>query len=119
MKLSQLTALTASSLTIKGHALSLTGGATMSVAGDLFRIADGSTLTLTNGALLSLSGGSTLNITGALINFIGTGNTLSITNGLCGRGGCTMIANLPVLLTGGGTAERLQQPRSRTWPATP
>ena len=107
VKLSQMTALTASSLTIKGHAVSLTGGATMSVAGDLFRIANGSTLTLTNGALLSLSGGSTLNITGALINFIGTGNTLSITNGLCGNGGCSMIANLPVLLTGGATASNV------------
>ena len=103
VKLSQMTALTASSLTIKGHGVSLTGGAAMSVAGDLFRIANGSTLTLTNGALLSLSGGSTLNITGALINFIGTGNTLSITNGLCGNGGCSMIGNLPVFVAGGGT----------------
>ena len=103
VKLSQMTSLTASSLTIKGHALSLTGSATMSVAGDLFRLANGSTLTLTNGALLSLSGGSTLNITGALINFIGTGNTLSITNGLCGNGGCSMIGNLPVFVAGGGT----------------
>ncbi len=103
VKLSQMTALTASSLTIKGHGVSLSGGATMTVAGDLFRIANGSTLTLTNGALLSLSGGSTLNITGALINFIGTGNTLSITNTLCGSGGCSMIGNLPVVVAGGGT----------------
>jgi hypothetical protein len=103
VKLSQMTALTASSLTIKGHGMSLTGGATMSVAGDLFRIANGSTLTLPSGALLSLSGGSTLNITGALINFIGTGNTLSITNGLCGNGGCSLIGNLPVFVAGGGT----------------
>ena len=103
VKLGQLTALTASSLTIKGHALSVTGGATMSVAGDLFRIANGSTLTLTNGALLSLSGGSTLNITGALINFIGTGNTLSITNGLSGNGGCSMIGNLPFSWRAAGT----------------
>ena len=36
VKLSQMTALTASSLTIKGHGVSLSGGATMSVAGDLF-----------------------------------------------------------------------------------
>lgn len=103
VKLSQMTALTASSLTIKGHGVSLSGGATMTVAGDLFRIANGSTLTLTNGALLSLSGGSTLNITGPLINFIGTGNTLSITNNLCGNGGCSMIGNLPVFVAGGGT----------------
>jgi len=103
VKLSQITGLTASSLTIKGHGVSLSGGATMTVAGDLFRIANGSTLTLTNGALLSLSGGSTLNITGALINFIGTGNTLSITNNLCGNGGCSMIGNLPVFVAGGGT----------------
>jgi hypothetical protein len=103
VKLSQMTALTASSLTIKGHGVSLTGNATMTVAGDLFRIANGSTLTLTNGALLSLSGGSTLTITGALVNFIGTGNTLSITNNLCGNGGCSMIGNLPVFVAGGGT----------------
>ena len=103
VRLGQMTALTASSLTIKGHAVSLAGGATMSVAGDLFRIANASTLTLTNGALLSLSGGSTLNITGALVNFIGTGNTVSITNGLCGNGGCSMIGNLPVFVAGGGT----------------
>lgn len=102
VKLSQMTALTASSLTIKGHGVSLSGGATMTVAGDLFRIANGSTLTLANGALLSLSGGSTLNITGALINFIGTGNTLSITNSLCSAG-CSMIGNLPVFVAGGGT----------------
>ena len=82
----------------------------MTVAGDLFRIANGSTLTLTNGALLSLSGGSTLNITGALINFIGTGNTLSITNTLCGNGGCSMIGNLPVFVAGGGTDQPGQQP---------
>ena len=104
VKLSQMTALTASSLTIKGHGVSLSGGATMSVAGDLFRIANGSTLTFTNGALLSLSGTSTLNVTGALINFIGTGNTFSITNNLCGNGGCSIIGGLPVLLTGGATA---------------
>jgi len=103
VKLSQMTALTASSLTIKGHGVSLSGGATMTVASDLFRIANGSSLTLTNGALLSLSGGSTLNITGALINFIGTGNTLSITNSLCSGGGCSMIGNLPVFVAGGGT----------------
>jgi hypothetical protein len=103
VKLSQMTALTASSLTIKGHGVSLSTSATMTVAGDLFRIANGSTLTLTNGALLSLSGGSTLNIAGALINFIGTGNTLSITNNLCGTGGCSMIGNLPVYVASGGT----------------
>ncbi len=85
VKLSQMTALTASNLTIKGHGVSLRGGATMTVAGDLFRIANGSTLT------------------GALINFIGTGNTLSITNNLCGNGGCSMIGNLPVYVAGGGT----------------
>ncbi len=103
VQLGQMTALTASSLTVKGHGVSLSGGATMTVAGDLFRIANGSSLTFTNGALLSLSGTSTLNVTGALINFIGTGNTLSITNTLCAGGGCSMIGNLPVFVAGGGT----------------
>lgn len=103
VSLGQMTALTASSLTVRGHGVSLSGGATMTVAGDLFRIANGSSLTFSNGALLSLSGSSTLNVTGALINFIGTGNTLSITNTLCGGGGCSMIGNLPVFVAGGGT----------------
>ncbi|HSE06693.1 MAG TPA: FecR domain-containing protein [Methylomirabilota bacterium] len=102
-RLSQMTALTASSLTIKGHAVALSRGATMTVTGDLFRIANGSTLIITNGALLSLSGGSTLNVTGALINFVGSGSTVSITNTLCGNGGCSMVGNLPVFVAGGGT----------------
>jgi hypothetical protein len=100
VKLGQLASLTASSLTVQGHGLSLSGGATMTVAGDLFRIANGSTLTISNGALLSLSGGSSLTVAGALINFIGTGNTLNITNNLCGNG-CAMIGSLPVFVPAG------------------
>ena len=102
VRLSQITALNASALAVAGHGVSLTGGASLTVAGDLFRIANGSTLTFTNGALLSLGGGSGLSVTGALVNFIGTGNTLSISNTLCANG-CTMIGNLPVLVTGGGS----------------
>ena len=98
--LGELVSLTASSLTVQGHGLSLSGGATMTVAGDLFRIANGSTLTITNGALLNLSGGSSLTVTGALINFIGSGNTLRITNNLCGNG-CAMIGSLPVFVPAG------------------
>lgn len=101
-RLGQLASLTASSLTVKGHVLSMTNGARLSVTGDLFRLAGGSTLTVTNGALLSLSGKSTLSVAGALVNFIGSGNTLSISNNLCG-GACTMVGNLPVLVTGGGS----------------
>jgi len=100
VRLGQLVSLTASSLTIQGHGLSLSGAATMTVAGDLFRIANGSTLTIANGALFSLSGGSSLTVGGALINFIGTGNTLSISNNLCGNG-CTMIGSLPVFVPAG------------------
>jgi hypothetical protein len=107
VKLGQMTALSASALTIKGHGVNLGGTATMTVAGDLFRLANGSTLTLTNGALLSLSGSSSLSVTGALVNFIGTGNTLSITNNLCTSGSCTMIGSLRVLLTGGATVGNL------------
>jgi hypothetical protein len=80
--------------------VNLSGGASMTVAGDLFRIANGSTLTITNGALLNLSGGSSLTVTGALINFIGTGNALNITNNLCGNG-CAMIGRLPVFVPSG------------------
>ena len=100
VKLGQLASLTASSLSIQGHGLSLSGGATMTVAGDLFRIANGSTLTISNGALLNLSGASSLTVAGALINFIGTGNTLNITNNLCGNG-CAMIGSLPVFVPAG------------------
>jgi len=103
VRLAQVTALTASSLSIRGHGVSLSGSASLTVTGDLFRIAGGSTLTVTNGALLSLSGASALNVSGALINFVGAGNTLSISNTLCGNGGCTMIGVLPVLVTGGGS----------------
>jgi hypothetical protein len=103
VRLAQVTALTASSLSIRGHGVSLGGSASLTVTGDLFRIAGGSTLSVTNGALLSLSGSSVLNVSGALINFVGAGNTLSISNTLCGNGGCTMIGVLPVLVTGGGS----------------
>lgn len=103
VRLAQVTALTASSLSIQGHGVSLSGSASLTVTGDLFRIAGGSTLTVTNGALLNLSGASALNVSGALINFVGAGNTLSISNTLCGNGGCTMIGVLPVLVTGGGS----------------
>jgi len=100
--LGQLASLTASSLTIQGHAVNLSGG-TLNIGSDLFRIASGSTLTITNGALLNVSGGAILNIGGALVNFIGAGSTLNITNNLCAGGGCTKIFNLPVLVTGGGS----------------
>ena len=103
VRLTQVAALTASSLSIRGHGVSLSGSASLTVTGDLFRIVDGRTLTVTNGALLSLSGASALNVGGALINFVGAGNTLSISNTLCGNGGCTMIGVLPVLVTGGGS----------------
>ena len=103
VQLSQLAALSASSLNIRGDALSLSNGARLSVSGDLFRIGGGSTLTIANGALLNLSGGSTLSVARALINFLGGGNTLSITNNLCGNGGCTLIGGLPVLVRGGGS----------------
>jgi hypothetical protein len=102
VQLSQLAALSASTLTIRGDALNLSGGARLSVSGDLFRIGGGSTLTV-NGALLNLSGGSRLSVAGALINFLGGGNTLSITNNLCGNAGCPMIGGLPVLVRGGGS----------------
>jgi hypothetical protein len=94
VRLGQLAALTGSTLTVQGHALSLAGSATMTVRGDLFRLAGGSAMTITNGALLSLSGSSILNVAGALVNF---------TNNLCAAGGCTLVGNIPVLVTGGAT----------------
>ena len=103
VQLSQVAALTASSLTVGAHAVSLSGDSRLTVTGDLFRLVNRSALAVTNGALLSLSGNSSLTIAGALINFIGTGNTLSITNTLCGNGGCSVIGGLPVFVTGGGS----------------
>ena len=104
LQLSEVVALTARTLTVGAHAVSVQGGSRLTVTGDLLRIANGSTLTINNnGALLSLSGRSSATIAGALINFIGTGNTLSITNNLCGAGGCSVIGGLPVFLTGGGS----------------
>jgi hypothetical protein len=104
LQLSEVLALSARSLTIAAHAVSVDGNSRLTITGDLFRIANGSTLTITNnGALLSLSGRSSVTIAGALISFIGTGNTLSITNNLCGAGGCSVIGGLPVFLTGGGS----------------
>jgi hypothetical protein len=108
-QLSQLAALSASSLTIRGDALTLSGNARLAVSGDLFRVGGGSTLTIANGALLNLSGNSTLSVAGALINFLGSGNTLSITNNLCGNAGCTIIEGLPVLVRGNGSVV-LQNP---------
>jgi hypothetical protein len=103
VQLSQVAALTASSLTVANHAVSLSGRSRLTVTGDLFRVANGSALAVTNGALLSLSGNSSLTVAGALIRFIGSGNSLSITNNLCGNGGCSLIGGLPVFLTGGGS----------------
>jgi hypothetical protein len=103
VRLGQLAALTGSTLAVQGHALSLAGSATMTVSGDLLRLAGGSTMAITNGALLNLSGSSVLNVAGALVNFIGSGNSLSITNNLCASANCTMIGNIRVLVSGGGT----------------
>ncbi len=103
VRLGQLAALTGSTLAVQGHALSLAGSATMTVSGDLLRLAGGSAMTITNGALLNLSGTSILNVAGALVNFIGSGNSLSITNNLCAGATCTMIGNIPVLISGTGT----------------
>lgn len=103
VSLGQLAALTASSITVRsGAALSLAGSSAMTVTGDLFRLSAGGSFTIANGPLLSLTGSSSLLVTGALVNFGGVGNTLSITNTLCAGGGCTIIGNLPVLLSGRG-----------------
>ena len=102
VRLGQLASLTASALTIQGHAVNLSG-ATLNVAGDLFRLDRSSTLTITGGALLNASNGAILNVSGALVNFLSTGNTLNITNNLCAGGGCTTMGGLRVLITGGGS----------------
>ena len=102
VRLGQLASLTASALTIRGHAVNLSG-ATLNVAGDLFRLDRGSTLTITGGALLNVSSGAILNVSGALVNFLSTGNTLNVANNLCAGGACTTVGGLRVLITGGGS----------------
>jgi hypothetical protein len=72
------------------------------VTGDVFSLANGSTLSVLRGPLVSLSGGSILSVNGALIGFGGVGgNTVSVANSLCP---CTSIGGIPVSLTGGAVA---------------
>lgn len=97
--LGPLAALDASSMTIlSGAGLSAAGAAAVTVAGDLFKLANGATLTLLNGPLLRVSGNAAVTITGALLSFTGVGNTVSVTNNLCP---CSMVSGIPVSLSGG------------------
>jgi hypothetical protein len=95
--LGPVAALDASSMTIRaGAGLRAAGNSVLAVAGDLFTLANRTTLTLLNGPLLLVSGNSSVTITGALLSFTGTGNIVSVTNNLCP---CTMISGIPVSLS--------------------
>ncbi|HET8579033.1 MAG TPA: FecR domain-containing protein [Methylomirabilota bacterium] len=98
-----LAKLDASTFTVKvGAALNLTGGSVVAVLGDLFTLANQSTLKILSGPLISLNGNSSLNITGSILNFLGTGNTVTVTNSLC-AGACPIVMGVPVFVTGGAT----------------
>jgi FecR-like protein len=88
-----------------GAALNLARGSLLSVTGNLFSLANGSTLQVLNGPLVTLSAGSVLSVTGALIAFGGTGgNLVSVSNSLCP---CTSIGGIPISLTGGALASNV------------
>jgi len=98
-----LAKLDASTFTVKaGAALNLSSGSVVSVLGDLFTLANKSTLAILSGPLISLSSNSSLNITGSILNFLGMGNTVTVTNSLCG-GPCPTILGVPVFITGGAS----------------
>ncbi len=98
-----LAKLDASTFTVKsGAALNLSGGSVVSVVGDVFTLANNSTLAILNGPLISLSGNSSLNITGGILNFVGMGNTVTVTNSLC-KGACPIMNGIRVFIVGGAT----------------
>lgn len=102
-RFASLAKLDASTFTVKaGAALNLSGGSVVSVLGDLFTLANNSTLAILNGPLISLSGNSSLNITGSILNFLGTRNTVTVTNSLC-KGACQIMSGIPVFITGGAS----------------
>jgi len=77
------------------------------VSGDLVRLANGSTLSLSNGPLASVIGNSALSVSGALVAFGAGSNTLSIANSLCASFACASIGGLNVALTGGASASNV------------
>jgi phage gp45-like len=102
-----LAKLDASTFTVKaGAALNLSSGSVVSVLGDLFTLANKSTLAILSGPLISLSGNSSLNITGAIINFVGFGSTVTVSNSLC-AGTCPTISGIPVFITGGALVSQV------------
>jgi hypothetical protein len=112
-----------STLTVRnGPALSLTGGATLTVGQPGYTVVDfatlinGSKITVQNGPLIYVDGsGSSLTVTGALVNFNGTGgnqvivnNTIPVTDTQNGvpvhySGGGSVNINTPTPITNLGT----------------
>lgn len=90
-----LVSLSAGNLTA-GNLVALGAGTRLNVIGDLLRLANNSTATLTS--LLNLSGNSVASINGALVRFLGTGNVLNINNFLTPT---AMVGDVPVHYPGG------------------
>jgi hypothetical protein len=103
--LGPLFALDRSQLVVAAGALvNVRNGSSLTVNGDLVRLANGSSLSLLNGPLAQVLGNSSLTVTGSLVAFAGAGNSLSITNSLCSTFACANVGGLNVALTGGASA---------------
>jgi len=84
-----LVRLDASSMMVSGNLFNVSGGGSLLVNGTLVFLNQGSTLNV-NGVLVNVIGnGSTFSLTnGALVEFGAGANTLTISNNLCAGGGC-------------------------------
>ncbi len=106
--LGPLFALNGSTLTVASGALvNLRNGSSLSVSGDLVRLANGSSLNLLNGPLVSVAGNSALTVSGQLVSFVGTGNIFTVNNNLCAMFGCAKVGGLNVALIGGATVNNV------------
>ncbi len=88
--------LNGSHLTVGGHLVNLSGGATASVTGNLVALANGSRLNI-GGALINVGAGSSFSLNGGSLIAFGFGtNTVNITGGTCA--GCILHTNIPNLV---------------------
>ncbi len=106
---------------VTGDALIRLDASAFTANGNLFAVADGAQLLVTNGALLSLRGNSTANINGAFVSVTGAGslfslaggslvdfgsgtNMVNVSNNLCSSGGCFAPFSDPSLMVAGDQA---------------
>lgn len=98
-----------SSFIVRAGNVIVVNNSVLKVNGDLFSLANGSTLTarsaapgqLFQGALVRVVGSGVLNVSGALVNFSGPAiNTVNLTNGFCPGGDCFDFNGVRVHCTG-------------------